>query len=180
MATLGNLVQSLPREIFDDIYDLTFTASPDNHIINEAYEPPNCLQVSQDTREAFAKSYYEEGSTFLVKSHKWARSLEKRHAKMLTSIYITDKTIIIPVGVPRLGANKPASWLRSVFHDGLRELRTVLQTTQVRTKSIKFRVNFLESLVGKWICRAEVDELVHQFHLETTTSDCDPAGGGVV
>lgn len=64
MTTLASLVQALPAELYNEIYDLTFTADPGNRYIDGNYKPPSCLQVSRSTRKTFEQSYYGNNSIF--------------------------------------------------------------------------------------------------------------------
>lgn len=73
MATLAELVQSLPQELFDRVAEHTFaTPDPDGqkpksiekatvHVtIDKSYKPPFHLQINRTTRAAFAKKYYSK------------------------------------------------------------------------------------------------------------------------
>ena len=73
MATLAELVQSLPQELFDRIADHTF-AMPDLNgdkpttisdtkvqvVIDKSYKPPFQLQINRSIRAAFAQKYYSK------------------------------------------------------------------------------------------------------------------------
>lgn len=50
MATLSDLVQALPQELYDEIYDLTFTKTTDVIHVNKAYRPPSSLHVDWESR----------------------------------------------------------------------------------------------------------------------------------
>lgn len=57
-ATLATLLQSLPQELYDEIYELTFTADPTEAVDLESDNPfPERLYVNHHSRELFAKSY---------------------------------------------------------------------------------------------------------------------------
>lgn len=94
MKSLASLVQGLPAELYQEIYDLTFTTGAGEHSIKQNYKPPNCLQVNRSTRESFARSYYGEDSTFLVDGPadricaKWINRLPDAHAAMLSEIRV--------------------------------------------------------------------------------------------
>ena len=62
MAELSRRVQSLPQELFAQIYNEVFTGPAGKAIINvdESYKPPHQLQVSRASREQFARSYYSD------------------------------------------------------------------------------------------------------------------------
>lgn len=60
-------MSKIPQELYDNIYDLVFTAEPGVRTLNKQYKIPALLHVSQATREKFSKSYYDaEGVTFEV------------------------------------------------------------------------------------------------------------------
>jgi hypothetical protein len=70
MASLVKLVQGLPPELFNNIKDLTFTATKGVVAVDRDYKPPTSLQVSKATREQYAISYYEFAKTLQFKD--WA------------------------------------------------------------------------------------------------------------
>jgi hypothetical protein len=53
-------LQSLPQELFDEIFKLTFTHNADQIFLTKDYRPPSQLQVSHQTRKDFIRSYYGE------------------------------------------------------------------------------------------------------------------------
>ena len=56
---LAERLQSLPQELFDQIYDEVFTAAAGTEVhIDGRYQPPVQLRVTHASREQFAKSYY--------------------------------------------------------------------------------------------------------------------------
>lgn len=71
---LAELVHALPRELFDEILELTFTPNASEVKISGSYLPPPQLQVSRSTREAFAASYYRY-NCFLFE-HLWGHDFE--------------------------------------------------------------------------------------------------------
>lgn len=50
MATFDERVQSLPAEIYNEIYDLTFKTAPSVVYIDKDYWPPALLQANRATR----------------------------------------------------------------------------------------------------------------------------------
>lgn len=82
MATLAGLVQALPLELYNEVYEFTFYSVPGEHYIDRDYKPPSCLQVDRLTRNRFAQTYYGKGSIFCVSRKdcsKWLASLPKEH-----------------------------------------------------------------------------------------------------
>lgn len=65
----------LPQELYDDIFDLVFTADSEVRSIDKHYRLPAQMHVSRATQEKFARSYYGEG-TFLLREqsgkHTWS------------------------------------------------------------------------------------------------------------
>lgn len=106
MASLDSLVQALPAELYNKIFDLTFTTDSgwtfahdkcDIHRIACAYKPPSTLQVNRSTRAVFAKLYYGIGTsrsratTFYISSKdaaRWISSLTSGHVFLLEEVRI--------------------------------------------------------------------------------------------
>lgn len=93
MATksLAALVQSLPQELYDEIYDLTFTADDEPRVIYKDYTPPHLLHVDSASRAKYARSYYGS-STFklpLVFGEKWVRSVQASHFDMICEFAVS-------------------------------------------------------------------------------------------
>ena len=107
MKTLDELVQDLPRELYDEILRLTFTAEPAAHLIDKAYKPPKRLRVSRQTREMFAASFYGSSvfdipeyinikHVYISENHyarKWLDSLPAAHVELLKNVRIHDDAI---------------------------------------------------------------------------------------
>lgn len=98
---LATLVQSLPQELYDQVFSLTFTSIPTINpiIITKSYKPPSCLQVSRDTRATFAAAYYpnnrfdfEHKYTFpdAELAGKWLASLSRSHFEHLEMVVLYD------------------------------------------------------------------------------------------
>lgn len=115
--SLGSLLQTLPRELYDAIYHLTFAAEPGIHYVNKApqgaseegrqlrplFTAPDSvklLHVDRDSRAKFARSYYGgEGAVFICDHNDlvrcrlnscrpWLRSLDTAHLPMLNDVRI--------------------------------------------------------------------------------------------
>ena len=88
--SLAVLIQALPAELYDEIYNLTFAASAtETRTIDEHYDFPACLHVSHSTREQFAESYYGEGAIFFVHekiAKTWLKCLPPAHARHVREI----------------------------------------------------------------------------------------------
>lgn len=87
MAGLEQHLTTLPAELYDYIFRLSFSANSAIRIITPAYRPPAILQVSQATRHNVAQEYYCQESIFLFNNHevclKWLLSLPADHIRML-------------------------------------------------------------------------------------------------
>lgn len=61
--SLQDFLESLPRELYDEIRDLTFAAPPPTTIItiDEFYEPPAVAQVDHASRIKFQSAYFKCG-----------------------------------------------------------------------------------------------------------------------
>ncbi|CAK1358699.1 unnamed protein product [Cercospora beticola] len=108
--TFHDRVQSLPQELYDEIYSLTFTASPSVHVFHLSYlfstplastlSPysqnhittnnafPNLLHVDRHSRNKYAKSFYgDQKSIFIVCSTIMLESvigtMDKQHVEIL-------------------------------------------------------------------------------------------------
>lgn len=58
--SLVQRVQSLPAELYMEIYDLTFTINVDTCLIDKAYKPPSILQVNKRWRSTLRYRYYDK------------------------------------------------------------------------------------------------------------------------
>ncbi|KAK4494304.1 hypothetical protein PRZ48_014602 [Zasmidium cellare] len=67
-ATLRQRLEALPQELYDEIYDLTFTPDGGTRNISDTYRPPAQLQVSRATRLQFSKAYFGDGAVFRVQT----------------------------------------------------------------------------------------------------------------
>lgn len=89
-------VQSLPKELYDWIYELVFTAGSTGWPIRvrNSYRPPAMLQVSRASRQKFATSYYGSSNGFKFRDEmgmrKWLKSLEYEEKVLLQEIIYKD------------------------------------------------------------------------------------------
>ncbi|EME80099.1 uncharacterized protein MYCFIDRAFT_77881 [Pseudocercospora fijiensis CIRAD86] len=93
MAELHDLLHTLPQELFDKIYDMTFAVNPAATIaVDESYKPPVQLQISRATREDFAKRYYGSQAGFRSKDMRdrkvfqWLSNLPANHQRRISRI----------------------------------------------------------------------------------------------
>lgn len=92
---LCELMQTLPQELYDEIYKLTFTAIPDGMVDIKAGNPfPHLLHVDRQSRERFAASHFAS-TTFSVPydeskglelMHDWFKVLAKEHSERVDKI----------------------------------------------------------------------------------------------
>lgn len=86
---LVSLLQGLPAELFNEIFEYTFTPTTSQVAITTAYRPPLELQISTLSREKFARRYY--GSTKFIAGDMtvlvhWLRHLRVKHIERLADV----------------------------------------------------------------------------------------------
>lgn len=92
-------VQNLPKELYDEIYDLVFTARSTEQVtrIDASYRPPAMLPVSRTTRQKFAASYYRSAKGFELQRmdllRKWLKNLAVEHKGLIKRIEYSDNLI---------------------------------------------------------------------------------------
>lgn len=117
-------VQSLPQELYDQVYQEVFTSPPGtiqveapslgNRNDKDAFKPPSCLQVNRKSREQFAQSFYAN-TVFVFDSDwiesrrinngyymranygnllPWLASVSKKHLLMLRHVRFISKVIV--------------------------------------------------------------------------------------
>ena len=90
---ISERVQDLPQELYDIIYQYTFTAEFGEVEINADYKTPKLLAVDRASRHLYAKSHYR-GRTFCIahlsNDHRdlfrWLKSLPSDHQAMIREI----------------------------------------------------------------------------------------------
>lgn len=98
--TLRSRIQSLPPELYQQVYDLTFSTGAiessalAGKYISNLYKPPLMLRMNRHLRENFSKQFYGNGSVFYFKTLYvavgWLASLPKHHIEMIQHIRILD------------------------------------------------------------------------------------------
>ncbi|KAF7193935.1 hypothetical protein HII31_04825 [Pseudocercospora fuligena] len=107
---LSELMQTLPQELFDDIYNLTFTAEPGlrdlgricSHNWGRSFvryhrgqqflgaDTRALLQVDRASRAKYASSYYGEGSIFIAHTAyaamTWMHSVAPEHRSLIAAL----------------------------------------------------------------------------------------------
>ena len=150
MDSLASLVQALPPELFRILYDHTFSSSPQEITIDAAYTPPSCLQVSQNTRDAFAKTYYTR-SIFYGDNNsiaKWIVALKGNHLDLSAEVRI--------LGPRRFFSRLNPSTIILVMLDAYDEFMEHIEMARpviYKLKSSRTRAHFLSSTL-----RFEVEE----------------------
>ena len=92
-SDLSKRIQNLPQELYDMIYEHTFTADTEKVEINADYKPPKLLAVDRASRHFYAKSHYG-GRMFFVAFGvndlrdllRWLKSLSGDHQAMIREI----------------------------------------------------------------------------------------------
>lgn len=111
------LVQSLPQELFDSIYDLTFTPESEIVQIKCCHKPPHLLAVDRSSRRLFATRYYGSPNGFQVPGlaqverrslmTPWLKSVHPTYRAMLLYVEYSMDDAYVPPGY-RKGARR---WL---------------------------------------------------------------------
>lgn len=148
-------VQSLSQELYDLIYEFTFTSEPGVREIGTTYKTPGLLHVDQASRHIYGESYYG-GRTFHISTcdakdytqvnsrcYKWLRSLPKPQLEMIHSIRC-DRPCI--TGQSEWEMVRISQMLASVQ---LRQLEGLLQRHYVRVPEDVLEVKVLESQQGE-------------------------------
>ena len=95
-------VQALPSELFNKIYDYTFTSCTNVVDIDHTYKPPSCLQVDTASRSEFIASYYGSDTAFRVNEKhakietfaRWFKSLCTEAKECLSDVRLLEETFI--------------------------------------------------------------------------------------
>ena len=107
MERLRHRIQGLPKKVYDLILDFFFTAEPSERIIDKEYKQPSKLQVSHETREKFATTYYGSLYSYFNLTDKrllckWMITVPKNHLDLIhhISFYGADDGWHIPFKPP--------------------------------------------------------------------------------
>ena len=93
---LATLVQGLPPELYNTIYEFTFSPSTDTINVTRSCRPPSELQVDRTSREFFARQYYGNSkfiTTDMDITVHWLRVLRLQHLQYLQDVkllFISD------------------------------------------------------------------------------------------
>lgn len=90
MPTLKQNLEDLPAELYDLIYNFTFTPSSSDFHISGSYNPPANLQVDRRTRQLATKRYYHLDAIFWCTNHEhcvhWLTSLSEETLELLHEV----------------------------------------------------------------------------------------------
>ena len=88
---LARRIQSLPSELYAEIFDLTFTSSSTTVKVNSSYKPPSTLCVSRATRTNASSLYYAK-FTFEFDAidicETWVKLKSAEHVSLLNNLRI--------------------------------------------------------------------------------------------
>lgn len=115
MTTLQTSLEALPPELYNMIFDFTFTPSfmdrtepykidakrftldftptLNDRIIDASYKPPQLLQISRATRKKYAKAYYGNGSVFFINGDldkRFINTIPRKHARQIRDVRIME------------------------------------------------------------------------------------------
>jgi hypothetical protein len=89
--TLKTRLENLPQELYDEIFDYTFTPDGSAITVGTKYKPPSTLHVNQKTREKVAIRYYSSTKFTFDKEEavlgKWLRCLQGAHRDIIGLIH---------------------------------------------------------------------------------------------
>ena len=86
---MRELLQTIPQELYDEIYELTFAAPGGlKFLIDCKYTTPNVMQVDRATRASFAIDYYANNAFALrTRSAQWfAEAFDIGHRQLLRNV----------------------------------------------------------------------------------------------
>ena len=90
-------IQDLPQEVFDKIYDFTFTVPKGaTCYIHQTSRPPSLLGVDRTSRSKYAHSYYGDTVFALYSATvaaRWLVSLPPEHSSVITTIRYYTATL---------------------------------------------------------------------------------------
>ena len=162
VESLEQLVKALPQELYDDIYQLTFTVSAGIRHIESTYKPPSCLQVDESTRNAFAEDFYNSG-IFCVEFkvvRRWASSLEVAHIRKIHEVRIRCPPIVVPITVLTNGWSSIYDFIdERLEHSGT----FWSQETGGRVNSAKFRFEVAVYNLSLWVEEGRIGEAVDEI-----------------
>ncbi|CAK1358073.1 uncharacterized protein RHO25_007843 [Cercospora beticola] len=94
-TSLRELMQSLPQELYDEIYNLTFTANQKVLYVTRTYHPPHLTRIDHNSRTKFVASYYRN-TTFLFTRRRTFRSWKRALAHFPDTAFHKLYLAIVP------------------------------------------------------------------------------------
>ena len=102
MDELSGRIQALPAELYNLVFQYTFTADSSGKVVyvTSQHKPPSLLQVDRTSRATFARSYYGSNTIFAFRpapealsdyaqlSLLWVRSLAREHMVLISDIRV--------------------------------------------------------------------------------------------
>lgn len=121
-SPLREHLETLPQELYDMIYDLTFTAEERVvYVLQRKHYPPHLLQVDHHSRQKFTASYYSS-TTFLFTSAgscaRWTDALKHVPSTAFRALYVRTPG--------RIGLSFCSLLLKSVM-DRFQEFENILR-----------------------------------------------------
>lgn len=143
MDDFNTRVQSLPVELFNEIYNLTSMAAPCSRTIDKDYKPPHLLRINRHNRALFSKSYYESGAIFCMHLkilETWMPYLEEALVEQIAEIRLLPQR----ASVNNQGASLEAQ--RAVFgmviESAAGEMRRCVRGTRKWDEMFKMQIYF--------------------------------------
>lgn len=161
--SLPALVQALPAELYNEIFELTFTSQFDrtnSRTIDNNYQPPNFLQINRATRAKFAKTYYGQGSIFYVPKpllRKFFFSIHPGYARQIAEIRVVETGLSVRQTGMILRLGEVLSMMEEEDVDRLHDsLHRTLRLDVFRVKRVRAN-NTVD-----WVNLTQVEE-IHQI-----------------
>ena len=92
MATLNQLIQALPPELFDHIQDLLYTSNENDILIRGSYTPSHLLHVNSATGQTHAGRFYGCSTQFIS-------TYPKSMLAFLCNVSEAHRGLIMKVGI---------------------------------------------------------------------------------
>lgn len=94
-TSLRDLMQSLPQELYNEIYNMTFTANQKVLYVTRTYCPPHLTRIDHNSRTKFVASYYRN-TTFLFTRRRTFRRWKQALAHVSNTAFHKLYLAIVP------------------------------------------------------------------------------------
>lgn len=154
-----DLLQALPREVFDLIYEMTFTRHSGLRHISADSKRPQRLQIDRKSRELFAKSWYGRDSIFVMNleaAGPWLKSLPSRHFNMLTEIRLANEEFLVDLNSDYIELDK---W--NAIRSAVEVMNLCLEAYDLADRhpkiQFKWKICFRGKTKARWLTANELE-----------------------